>query len=281
MRAHIDGPWVMPERMPGLDPRPLYLQPHARCRVELDGPTLRVRVGGSADRLFPLRRISRVYSDRRVDWAWPAVVACAERGITLVVTGEEGEVVGRLLGRLADRTDLRQRFLDFLERADWQPLYEQWREAKREQAALVAARRLRAPVQVRRSWQLARWCDELAATWGLLEEQRRVRRAQHGLLFGWMAHWLQGFGFDAGNEQAQVGVPNLVADFSDILGWGLEPGRVGWMSARLAASDRRREAYRPAIYDEIVRQFERRTAHLERDALVLVRALQGWLLDLG
>lgn len=280
IRAQIDGPGVPPAGARELAPRPLYLQPAGSCRVELDGPALRVRTTNEADRLFPLRRVSRVHTARSVDWAWPAVVACAERGITLIVCDPAGEVVGRLLGIQANRSDLHQRFLDFLCRADWQERYDQWRRAKGEQAALAAARRLSAPEGIARSWQIERWCEAVSAARGLHRERRRVREELCALLIGWIAHWLASVGFDAANEQGQVCRPNLVSDLADCLIWSLEPGLLGWLAARLRHSERKQEPYRAATTGEIVRHFEQGTARLEQNMLELSYSFQAWLIDL-
>ncbi|MEA3274002.1 MAG: CRISPR-associated endonuclease Cas1, partial [Pseudomonadota bacterium] len=80
------------------DARPLYIAPVAETRVDLDGPALRVRREKRAEQLFPLQRISRVYSAERVDWASEALLACAGLGISVLFVDDEGEVVARLLG---------------------------------------------------------------------------------------------------------------------------------------------------------------------------------------
>lgn len=76
-------------------PKPLYLMPHAGMRVELDGPALRVSVPEQAERLFPLVRLSRVYVQGGALWSTEALLACADRGISVLFADRYGEEIGR------------------------------------------------------------------------------------------------------------------------------------------------------------------------------------------
>ena len=61
--------------------KPLYLHGHQPLAVALDGPALRVTQAESADRLFPLERLSRVVASGEVAWSTEALLACADHGV--------------------------------------------------------------------------------------------------------------------------------------------------------------------------------------------------------
>ncbi|MDT8283527.1 MAG: CRISPR-associated endonuclease Cas1, partial [Gammaproteobacteria bacterium] len=72
------------------DIKPLYLNPTTATRVLLDGRSLRVRMQAEADRLFPLKRLSRIMVNCRVIWATNALLACAQAGIPVHFVRHDG-----------------------------------------------------------------------------------------------------------------------------------------------------------------------------------------------
>jgi len=99
--------------------KPLYLDGAQPLAVTLDGPALRVGQRGCADRRFPLRRVSRVVNSGRVSWDTRALLACADKGITICFLARDGGTRARWTGRTTERSGLAQRWNDFLDRPDW------------------------------------------------------------------------------------------------------------------------------------------------------------------
>ena len=79
------------------DRRPLYLDAREATTILLEGPALRIRVSKQAERDVPLRRISRVVTNHRTQFTTDALLACADRGISVVFLSEDGEVRARIL----------------------------------------------------------------------------------------------------------------------------------------------------------------------------------------
>lgn len=79
--------------------KPLYLHGHQPLAVTLDGPALRVSSEGSADRLFPLQRLSRIVVSGEVDWTTEALLACADQAIPISFLLRGGGLRARVLGR--------------------------------------------------------------------------------------------------------------------------------------------------------------------------------------
>lgn len=78
--------------------KPLYLNGRSGMRVTLDEPALRVSLPERAVTLYPLQRISRVIASGTVEWSTAALLACAERGITITFLRSDGAIQGYLFG---------------------------------------------------------------------------------------------------------------------------------------------------------------------------------------
>jgi hypothetical protein len=244
--------------------RPLYLQGSGTA-VKRDGPALRVIRPGTAERWFPLRRISQVVSAPHIDWSLDALLACAESRITVSFIDGEGAVLARLVGKPGNRCELRP---------DWREQYEQWTAAMERMAVRSVIRRTgiafdRPPSakELRRLFQDgARGMDQLPA-------YERIGREVFGLLTGLVTKHLADAGITT--ELEPMGELNPVTGVSSILFWDFQLARLAWLEDRLREN-------RLGIPDriEIVGFFEarrRRTEHLTRS---LLNRLHRWLIEL-
>lgn len=250
--------------------RPLYLERDGTV-VQADGPALRVRCDGSADRWFPLRQVSQVVSAERVAWTTPALLACAELGITVSFTDGDGAVLARLIGRHGERTELRQMLADFLDRADWQPLYQHWLDGMERMAMRSVLRR-----------SGVKWCETLTprALRQMFQHEADVIRAAeaferiggvvHGLLVALCTQALRDCGvtseFEARLTPAQ--------DLASILFWDFQLVRLAWIEDRLRSE---RAGVPPQA--EIVAFFELRRSRTERLLRGLLNRLHRMLIE--
>ncbi len=251
--------------------KPLYVQ-GGGTRVERDGPALRVGRAGSAERWFPLRRISQVISAVQVDWSSQALLACAEAGITVSFLDEAGNVVARVMSRPGERVELRQRWTDFLSRPDARPLYEQWLAAMERMAVRSVVRRaglaLDEPPTAK---AMRRMFREAAASMDLLFASERIGREVHGLLAALATQRLA----EMGIEETLGDGAGLAADWAAVLFWDFELPRLAWLEDRLQD-----DCLESPDRAEIVAFFEARRARSERLTAGLITRLHRWLIEL-
>jgi len=250
-------------------------------RVELDGAALRVSVPDQAERLFPLVRLSRVYVQGSADWATDALLACADRGVSVLFVDRNGEILARLLGRPGHRYELHQRYVDFLERPDASELYRLWLEAMERQAVLWLHNRLGEPEAARSGRDLRAWVDQAAGRLTDRAASIRVRQWLRALAFGWMQAHLQDLGFGRESEHGQDGVPTLAADLTGLLMWYLEPARLGWLNRRFLVARHKGEVVRPPSRRETLSMFQSRETRTGVRGRALTNRLHRWLVELA
>ena len=253
--------------------KPLYLHADGPMTVSLDGPALRVSRSGCADRRFPLRRISRVMVSGGVSWSTGALLACADEGIGVCFLKADGTPRARWIGRATKRSELAQRWQDFLDRPDWPDLYTRWRVASSRRAVRICAWRMGwSPTGDPRTMNQA-ICEATRAIVNV-EDLRSVRRRLYGLAQARALEELGRKGLNAGD----VSVAHLVPDLVTAIQWGLRPELTRWLVHR-----GRRRIPQPAEFEFDTRAaaffFERHSALIEfhlRDTLGrLQRYLEG------
>lgn len=111
-------------------------------RVLLDGPALRVRRGGKADVLYPLRRLSRIVVSRQVNWENEALLRCLAADVPVTFLDPKGRVAGVCLGPGRRHPGLTEAWREFVERPDWHIGYRDWFTAMERKAIREAASRL-------------------------------------------------------------------------------------------------------------------------------------------
>ena len=199
--------------------RPLYIDGLPGCRVVLDEPALRIVVPDKADQLFPLSRISRVVCKGVVEWSMPALLACADAGITLLFLENNGEVRARWLGRGGERQSLTQRLVDLLARADGQERYENWYLSMQKLAARSFARRM--GLEDWREVSINDLRQRLAL--GLSDEGAFRANVLQGLLQSELLNWLPECGFCSDDEALLTSDLDLASDLSKVLLWDFYP----------------------------------------------------------
>jgi len=267
-------------RLAVADRRPLYLDPKSPTSVGLDGPALSIRVEGQAERLMPLRRVSRILVNEKTQFSTAALLRCADHGISIVFVDPDGLVRGRLLGAPGERQELRQRLVDLLDRPDWRELYGNWRYAQEHHAVLRVQRRLGIRLGSASPRGTARWIDKEA---GRLADSSDAVRSQCWMeeqLFAWMVNHLQTLGLGAQSELGQDGRPDLVADLAGVLRWYGEPIRVGWLRRRADWARRNALTPKPVTRRDLVLLYQRHSSKLASFGRELTNKLHRWLVDL-
>jgi hypothetical protein len=261
-----------------IDSRPLYLAPSPDTYVSLDGPALCVSREERAPQLFPLQRLSRVVTATDIGWSSKALLACAERGISVVFMDERGDVAARLTGRTGARDELHKRLVEFLLLPQAEGMYGYWFRNYRRRAAHWAGLKLEVPVaqrdpircrdQIER--QAKRHAGEIAA--------QQTRQWMRTLAFGWMQAHLQDLGIGADQSLGQIGRPTLARDLTEILMWYLEPARLGWLRSRQLAAKRKGEPVRAPTHREVVYLFESRAIRVSERGREITGTLHRWLI---
>ncbi len=77
--------------------KPLYIE-SSSARVDLDEAALVVRQSNTADRYYPLRRLTRIIARNTVDFTSKALIACAEQQVPVVFVNRKHAVVARVVG---------------------------------------------------------------------------------------------------------------------------------------------------------------------------------------
>ena len=205
--------------------KPLYLQGTEPLAVALDGPALRVSQAGCAIRRFPLQRISRVVASGQVTWTTNALLACADEGIAVCFLTARGTPRARWIGRATKRSELAQRWQDFLDRPDWQDLHKSWRIASSRRAVRICAWRMGwSPERDPRPMHLV-ICEATRSIVGM-EALRTTGRRLFGLAQTRAIEELTRVGLNAQDDALIYLVPDLVTSIQ----WGLRPELTRWLA---------------------------------------------------
>lgn len=229
--------------------KPLYLYGNDPLSVALDGPALRVSRRGRADRRIPFERISRVIVSGRVSWSTDALLECADQGVVVCFLKGNGMPRARWSGRITERSWLAQRWVDFLDRPDWQDLYTQWRVANTRRAVRFCALRLGWSTREdekkmnRAIWRATR---AVASVDGI----RLIRRRLYGLAVARSLEELAVFSLDSD----ETAISRLVPDLAASVQWGLRPDLIRWLTNHRAERNRLTSADDPYA---VVAFFER------------------------
>ncbi|HEY3443119.1 MAG TPA: CRISPR-associated endonuclease Cas1 [Paludibaculum sp.] len=199
--------------------RPLYLAPEREGRAELDGPSLLVKLDGSAGQRFPLRELSRVVVSGRILVQAAAIAACLERGVTMTFLNHDGSPAGWALPEQTSLNPVNENLRNLLEAQHGMERYEDWRRAAERRAMLGVLRRLcirtaRLETESVRA-ELERCtgtgCGDVGAS-----QWMAWRR---GVLSSRVAEWVGGLAVDPRLlESDEAGLP-LLRDFGGILSW--------------------------------------------------------------
>jgi CRISPR associated protein Cas1 len=263
--------------------KPLYLDGTTPLRVLLDGPGLRVRAAGTADRLFPLRRLSRVVVCGRVDWTTEALLACAQADVPVRFLRRDGDLLARVQGEAPRKDWLRLEPLlaAFLDSPGGVVRYRGWVEVRAEEA-----RRELVYEAQRGPWPtapelLAQLLHERARRYARSAELKRFDGQVRALAKIHVETQLHELGLDPDAAGLLVHDVRVVDDLAGILLWTLQNAKLTWLK-RLRNGQRRRDGglARPG-WVEAIRFVAVQDAALDRRFTDLIRHLQLFLLDSG
>ncbi|MEY6433622.1 CRISPR-associated endonuclease Cas1 [Thioalkalicoccus limnaeus] len=266
------------ERGAAIDTRPLYIAPGADTYVSLDGPALCISREERAPQLFPLQRLSRVVTATNVGWSSPALLACAERGISVLFLDEQGEIRARLTGRPGAYDELYQRLTEFLLLPQAEGMYGYWFRNYRRRAAHWVGHKLAIPLEQRDPSNCRAQIELRAGRYAGPAVALSTRQWIRSLAFGWMQEHLQDLGLGAGQSLGQIGPPTLARDLAEILIWYLEPARLGWLRSRQMAARSHGEPVRPPTRREVVSLFESRHIRVAERGREITSTLHRWLI---
>ncbi|HXH04219.1 MAG TPA: CRISPR-associated endonuclease Cas1 [Candidatus Competibacteraceae bacterium] len=253
--------------------KPLYLQGRPGLAVTLEEPALSVHAPGRAPRLYPLARVSRVIASGPVQWSTEALMACAERGITVSFLHTDGRVRAYLLGETTGRAALYQRLRDLLDRPDWPALYADWYRAMDSLGRRALLKRLGLdPLIALPAPRLLRQLAGLKACHANPRVLDFIERRLDGLCRALAVELLAAAGIGAERAATLDARLDLPGDLARLLGWDLHLPLLAWLERQPAA--------RPVADAALVALFESRIRRLRRIGRYLVQRLYVWLLDL-
>lgn len=252
--------------------KPCYLIGRPGMWISLDGPALSVSCPERARQLLPLSRVSRLIASGPLELSTEALLACAERGITVTFLDSQGAVRAYLFGESTRRDGLYQRLRDLLDRPDWPERYDDWRRAVDSRALRALCRRL----------ALAPERQTLAALQQRLRQHQAQRLGHHQR--GFVARRLQGLTRALAAEQlTQAGLGaaqlralderlELTADLTRWLVLDLQLPLLSWLGRQPAGA--------PLTDRALVAFFESRSRRLNHLARGILNRLHGFLVEL-
>lgn len=203
--------------------RPLYLDGRERLSVSLDGPALCVRGLKRADGRYPLGRVSRVMVSGVVHWQTEALLACMKTGIMVCFMDADGAIVGHCVSATHRPTSLGRRLDEFLDRPDWETLYQNWCESAERDAILTLQRRLHIRFPSLRARDVRKTLLQHATA--LLPSAlppRHIVTRLHGHLHALVLDQLRRSGLGAELEVFRGVGLDLHSDFCRLLWWDLQ-----------------------------------------------------------
>jgi len=257
--------------------KPLYLNGRIGMFVALDEPALRVTLPGRAATLYPLQRISRVIASGSVAWETAALLACAERGITVTFLRRDGALQAYLFGESTQREGLLSRLQDLLDRPDWKERYGDWRQSMASRARKSLARRLgldvdRAPSLEQMGTRLSALKEHYVSP----QVRQFIDRRLRGLLCGLAAELLADAGLSAERARCLDERLDLTTDLVNLLAWDLHVPVVELLAERAGV-----EGALAKVEDvELIQLFEGHVPRLRRLGMRILDRLHGWLVEL-
>lgn len=253
----------------------LYLR-GADLSVQLDGPALKISKDHTANRWFPLQRISRVVSSHTVDWATSALIACAQAGVSVSFLDAGQRLVARVLGRNLACESVAQLVSKRTSSPDWSTSYATWCDAMHRMALRSLVRRTGLDLDcVPSAKELRQLFYQEAGSIHALEASKRIGQQVQSLLYALVTQLLFNYGFVTQMHEHPPVAFDLCADFVEILFWDFQPARMAWLERRFQAG------ISEVPNDlEITEFFERRKARTEKLASGLMRRFHRWLIEI-
>jgi hypothetical protein len=261
--------------------RTLYLDTSVPAAVTLDGPALRIRCGGCADRLYPISRLARVVDSGVSRWETPAMLACLEAGVTLTFLDREGRLRGQCFSARVRELGLGERLRELVTQPDWEASYQTWRQAAEQAVILNLLPRL-PPGEINpRAESLRRALDTRAARYAEAAFVEKMDRWLVGLISAQVAEEVERAGL-AGHLffLRHQGLP-LLPDLTRIVVWEVALEKLRFLQ-------RSHNRYRlltvgvfPRLHYPLLKAYERQGPRVSRRIRWVLNHLHQWLVECG
>ena len=252
--------------------KPCYIYAKEGMRIDLDGPALCIMAPSQSDILVPLRRVSRVIITGCPECSTPALLACAERGITVTFLQYNGTTRAHLFGRSRAKNDLFVHLRDLLDRPDWADQYQLWLDAAASRARRTLCRKLNLKPD---SFTLKQICAALECQMDdfvSAGQRRYLQRRLQGLCSNLVNEVLQQAGMNAEYSRCFEQRLNIPNDFAVLLSLSLQLPLIDWLS---------QQPKQERINDsDVVVLFEKHSRRLENIARRLTCRLHNFLVNL-
>jgi hypothetical protein len=234
----------------------LYLHGHQPLTVALDGPALRVQAEASADRLFPLERVSRVVVSGDVVWSTEALLACADSGVPVAFLRRDGVLRARVLGRPKARppTDLREALESVLDDAAGPGRLRDWLAGQASRARVALATRLHGAPVAASVEELREHLRAQAHRYAPEDGLRLLDARLAALLASDVARLLSRAGVEWGDPLTAVHGIDLVRSAAEVIAWELQVPKLRYLVHRHRVAERNGEGY-PVITVRSVAHF--------------------------
>lgn len=252
--------------------KPCYIHGREGMQINMDGPALSIVAPGQAAVLIPLRRISRLVISGSPACETAALLACAERGITVTFLRHDGAIRAHVFGCSPTSHDLFAHLRDLLDRPDWPDRYQIWLNAAASRARRALCRQLRVPPDKLSLKQICTTLDRHAEQFVKTDQRHHLQRRLRGLCRSLANEVLQQAGLNAERSRYIEPRLNVPRDFARLLSLSLQLPLIEWL---------RRQPKHQRIDDrDVVALFEHHSHRLARIARTLTSRLHGFLVDL-
>lgn len=253
----------------------LYLEGRTPLAVLLEGPALRLRRGGEADRFAPLGRLARIVVSGNVHWRAEALGACMDWNVPISFLDAEGRARGACvtLRRVAWRSNLPALFEQACLMEEWNARWGDWLRAVGRGQIRLLLRRFRLRVPDMRPASVAQACAARAAGDSASAAENFAR--MQGLLEARIAARLVSEGFGPAMLGGSLGGVAPARDLASVLAWRLWP--VIWRLQSYFAGHEAKHRDADARRRRLVRFFEAEAPALEKAEQRLFAELSAFL----
>lgn len=253
----------------------LYLQKETDIQLTLDGPALAVQVEGSANRLFPLQRLQRVFVHASLDVSSRVLLGCARAGVVFCFTDARQNPLLWCVGQTAEDNQLATVLDKFMARTDWENLFRHWLEREQQKLFPALAQQLGLASRTTDTSHIERYI-----------RQRGIRYAgetQSQLSQQWVATEAQGLLINLLTVQGVAEKHGVFCSnqLTALLCWQLEGARLRWLGRRFTRSRNSNQPLPPLTHEEFMGFFNKAREELQQAAERLVEQFSLWLQQPG
>jgi hypothetical protein len=261
--------------------KPLYLHGHRPLRVDLDGPALRVSGEETADRLFPLQRLSRVVVSGDVAWSTEALLACADQDVSVTFLHRAGGLRARVLGRPRGRpvAELRDALDTVLDAGGGAARVQDWLKAEAANRRRELARRLFGGPVTSDAGTLREHLRAQARRYAPEDGLKLLDARLAALVHAEVARLLARAGLASDDPLLTVHGLELARGLAEVVGWDLQVPKLRFLWRRKRVADRSGDDYPVVTVRAVTHFFEGESRGIEAAVGQLVVRLYRFLLE--